>query len=135
MSTRLLAVVLALVSLVAAAWFAFGIRQAHDTAAADAILAAGSTPTAAQTAHAFSLLRTAKQLNPDTQVDLLRAQLLLDQGNRRAARSVLERVVATEPDNALAWEWLARASVGDTVEFFRAVLRFEQLVPPIHRGR
>jgi predicted Zn-dependent protease len=135
MSTRLLAVALALVSLVAAAWFALAARQAHDTAAASAIVAAGSPPTAAQTAHAFSLLRTAKQLNPDTQVDVLRAQLLLDQGRRQAARSVLQRVVASEPDNALAWEWLARASVGDTAEFFRAVLRFEQLVPAVHRQR
>jgi hypothetical protein len=78
-----------------------------------------------------NFLTAAAFLNPDTGVDVLRAELDLGQGDRIGARRILERVVAKEPQNALAWEWLARASVGDLHEFFLAGIHLRQLVPAV----
>ena len=118
-------------SLCALAWFVVGIRQAHDTNAAAAIVTGASRLPAGQRRHAADLLSAAKVLNPDTQVDVLRAELALGQGDRAAARRILEQVVAKEPENAVAWEWLARASVGDLHEFFLAGIHLARLVPRV----
>jgi hypothetical protein len=135
MSGRLVRAAVVVVSTAIAAWFAVGVRQAHGIAAAGSIVGGGARVNAASARRATNLLSAAGQLNPDTQVDVLRAQLYLDLGNRPAARRVLERVVKEEPDNAVAWEWLAKASVGDPAEFYLAAFRIDQLVPPVHRQR
>jgi hypothetical protein len=70
-------------------------------------------------------------LNPDREVDVLRAQLERDQGNLGGARAILDRVVLKEPDNLDAWIWLARSSVGDPKDFYTAAYRVRQLVPPV----
>ncbi len=127
--------IVAALAVVICAWFVVGARQAHETDAAAAIIANGPRLSPAQADHAASMLRAAKSLNPDTIVDVLRAELDLDQGDRKAARTILERVVSSEPDNAAAWEWLAKASVGDLREFYLAAFRIEQLVPPVRAAR
>ena len=135
MSGRPAAIGAALIALAVCAWFALGIRQAHDTTAATAIVSGSAHLSAGQGHRAAALLHSAKLLDPDTEVDVLRGELALEQGNRLGARSILERVVAKEPDNALAWQWLAKASVGDLHEFFLAAYRLQQLVPPIPAAR
>jgi len=122
---------LALLAAAACAWFALGVRQARGTNRATAIVTSGATLSPAQRRQAAGLLHGAKLLNPDTEVDVLRAELELDTRNPAAARLILEHVVSEEPDNAVAWEWLARASVGDPRELFLATLRIRQLVPPV----
>lgn len=112
---------------IAVAWFALSAHQAIDTSRASALIAPGSSP--AQLRRAEGLLNGARLLNPDRSVDLLRAQAELDENHAGKARAILERVVASEPDNAVAWEWLARASVNDLREFYLAAFRIEQLVP------
>lgn len=131
MRARVLTAAVGVLSVVTVAWFALGIRQAHDTTAAAAVVTGTSRLAPSEADHARGLLRAAGQLNPDTQVDVLRGELDLGQGDRVAARRILERVVAREPDNALAWEWLARASVGDLREFYVAAYQIRQLVPPV----
>lgn len=131
MQIRLTAGALVAVAVVTAAWFALGVRQATDTASATAIVSHGSAISASQARHGAALLDAAGVLNPDSTVDVLRAQLDLYRGQRLPARSILERVVANEPENAVAWEWLARASVGDLHEFYVAAIRLRQLVPPV----
>ena len=131
MRTRFLTVALAIVAAIAAAWFAVAIRQATDLSQASTLVTGTSRLAPSQTRHARALLQSAGQLNPDTQVDILRGELDLGQGDRAAARRILERVVAQEPDNAVAWEWLARASPGDLREFYAAAFRIRQLVPPV----
>jgi hypothetical protein len=128
---RAAAVTAGVFALALCAWFAIGIRQGHDTDAAGAIITGTSRLDPAQARQAAGLLQSAKLLNPDTQVDVLRAELDLGQGRTLAARRILESVVAKEPDNAVAWEWLARASVNDRREFFLAAFRIRQLVPPV----
>jgi predicted Zn-dependent protease len=123
---RMVRAVLVLASLALTAWFAVGVRQALDTNRATALITRG-----AHLQQASALLASAKLLNPDRTVDILHAELDLDEHREAAARSLLERVVAAEPDDAVAWEWLAKASVGDLREFYRAAFRLEQLVPPV----
>jgi predicted Zn-dependent protease len=119
------------VALAAAAWFAIGVRQARDTSRASALVSGGAPLSASQARHAASLLDAAGLLNPDRQVDVVRAELDRDQGNMRGARTILKRVVTAEPDNLLAWIALAKASVGNLKDFYAAAYRIRQLVPPV----
>ena len=120
-------------ALVVTAWFALGVRQAIETSDAGAIVAAGARLSPARAQHAAQLLRSAAFLNPDRQVDVLRARADLGRDRRAVARAILERVVASEPDNLEAWIWLARSSVGDLRGFYAAAFRIRQLVPPVPR--
>lgn len=122
------------VAVAIAAWFGIGVLQARDTSRATAGLS-GARLTPAQARRTASLLHDAGFLNPDRQVDVLRAQLYLNQGNERAARSLLIRVVRAEPDNLGAWISLARASVHDVRWFYAAAYRIRYLVPPVRSGR
>ena len=119
------------VALVAAGWYVVGIRQAEDTGRASALVSGGTRLSAAQASRASALLDSAAFLNPDREVDVLRAQLERDQGNLGGARAILDRVVLKEPDNLDAWIWLARSSVGDPKDFYTAAYRVRQLVPPV----
>jgi hypothetical protein len=98
------------VALVACAWFALGARQARDIAHATAIVSSGSPLTTSQASHADSLLSDAGTLNPDSQVDLLRAQVAFAAGKRGQAFGITRRVTAREPQNLLAWLWFERAA-------------------------
>jgi predicted Zn-dependent protease len=97
-------------ALAACAWFVVGIRQAHDTAHANAIVSAETPPGPAAAARARSLLHAAGFLNPDQRVDLLRGQLALDQGDRPRALALFRDVARREPDNLQAWVSVAQAS-------------------------
>jgi predicted Zn-dependent protease len=121
----------ALFAILVCAWFAVGVRQAHDVDHATALLSAGSHLTAGNAAQAASLLHSAGQLNPDRQVDLLRAQLADERGDRRAAERILRGVVAAEPMNAGAWVALARSATDEATAKL-AFRRLVVLVPPVH---
>jgi predicted Zn-dependent protease len=116
------------VALVVCAWFALGIRQANQVDDAAAIVAKPATP--AQARHAEKLLHDARALNPDAQVDVLRGQLALQQGDRNGAHRILSDVVAREPDNLQAWVSLARAS-RNAAEFRSALAHVAKLVPRV----
>jgi hypothetical protein len=124
-------IALVAVAVLVAAWFALGVRQARDTSRAAAIVSAGR-PSPTQAKHASELLNAAAFLNPDRQVDVLRARLDLVRGDEPAARTILKRVVVGERFYLDAWIWLARASVGDLRDFYAAAYRIRQLVPPVH---
>ena len=131
MVTRALTLLLALL---ACAWFALGIRQAHDTAQADAIVSGTAALSNVQADHAASLLTAARFLNPDAEVDVLRGQLALRQGDRAAARRILGDVVQREPMNVVAWLWLAKSSSGDErlgVLALHQIARLDPTVPPV----
>jgi hypothetical protein len=121
----------AVLALGACAWFAVSIRQANGVQAASSLITGTTRLPPATAGRAANDLSSARLLNPDTQVDVLRAELDLGQGHAVAARRILERVVAKEPENAVAWEWLARASAGKVRELFLAGLHIRQLVPPV----
>jgi predicted Zn-dependent protease len=120
------------VALVVCAWFAIGIRQAHDTAKASAIVLNAQSLSAAQVKHVDSLLHSASFLNPDRQVSVLRAQAAQRHGDLKLAQAILRGVVHAEPQNAPAWIALARASTTRRM-FIEAAVVLAHLVPPVPR--
>ena len=124
-------ILIVICALLVAAWFAVGARQALDTSRAAAIAGSSARLDAAQARRADSLLRDAAFLNPDHEVQLLRAQVALAHGERARARQLAASVTRAEPQNAQAWVLLARAS--SRAGFFRALKHVAALVPPVHQ--
>ncbi len=120
------------VAVLVCAWFGVGVRQALDTSHATAIVNLTSKLTAAQVAHARSLLHAAGQLNPDRQVAMLRGQLALDEGDTADAERILRGVTAAEPLNIQAWALLAQADqTRDRTEFVLAIRTIGRLDPRV----
>jgi hypothetical protein len=95
-------------AIAACAWFAIGVRQARGISQATAILSSSPHLSAAQAARARGALNSARFLNPDTTVDLLRAEVAQAQGNPTDAARIISTIVRKEPKNLDAWVALAR---------------------------
>lgn len=122
------------VAITAAAWFAVGIRQAHDTDAAAGIVTGSAPVGAARASHVRALLYDAGQLNPDRTVDLLRAELALRQGDRAQARAIALAVTRSEPQNLQAWLAYGTASSNDPQAFQLALRHARGLAPAVGRS-
>lgn len=132
--TFVIRVLALLAALAVCAWFALGIRQAHDTARAEAIVPSRPPLSATQANRALASLHAASLLNPDTQVDLLRAQVAIDRGERKRAEEIMLGVVRKEPMNARAWVLLASFPTNRATGQ-RAFSEVGQLVPPVASRR
>jgi hypothetical protein len=116
---------------VACAWFALGIRQETATKRAQSIVGRPGKLTPSQARRAMSLLRAAAQLNPDTRVDLLQAQVALRLGTVPRARRILTDVVRREPSNLAAWAFLRFVGTIDDPQLARrATAELLRLSPP-----
>jgi hypothetical protein len=122
-------------ALLTCAWFVVWIQQTDDVQQATSIVSREGVLSIAQARHADSLLRDAGTLNPDTEVDVVRAQVALGRGDGARARDILEGVVRREPLNLAAWAWLVRASRSDARERLLAFSHVLQLDPPILPAR
>jgi predicted Zn-dependent protease len=126
---------LAASAVVACAWFVLGIVQSHDQSRADALIHQPGTPTATQTARILSLLRSAATLNPDRDIDLLRAQAQTRGGQPAAAEREMKEVVRDEPMNVDAWIVLGvSAGRRDPATASLARVRERALAPPVPAG-
>jgi hypothetical protein len=96
-------------AVVVCAWFAVGIRQAHDIDQATSIITGAKLPTPAQAEHAQSLLTSAGWLYPGTEVDILKGRLAIEKGQRPLAQRIERSVTRTEPMNLNGWVWLANS--------------------------
>jgi hypothetical protein len=85
------------------AWFVVGAIQTDNENRATAVINGGGTPTPAQTAQIEHWLDTAGTLNPDHNIDLLRAQAEVRAGQSAKALALMKRIVRDEPRNADAW--------------------------------
>jgi hypothetical protein len=120
------------VSLILCAWFALGIRQASRTEQARAIVTHQPLPDRGRLREAGALLRDAGLLNPDAEVDVLRAGLALDLHDIRGAERILSAVVGREPMNIEAWASLALvAQQVDPPVHRRAAAQVRRLAPPV----
>jgi hypothetical protein len=117
------------VAVIACAWFVVGIRQAHDTAAATSIITHRGGLSAAQVAHARSLLGAAQSLNPDSQVELVRGRLDLIEHDLMAARRSIEGVLRREPLNLQGWALLAQTVNGDRRLLTLTIINIARLDP------
>jgi hypothetical protein len=123
------------VAVIVCAWFALGIRASHDAGVVSAILQAHNNPTPAEAAKARSALGDAEVLNPDQNLQILRAQIEFHSGNVAAGISIAKSVVKREPLNVSAWlvlELFTRQA--DPALNRLAQERVSQLVPPVRVG-
>ncbi|HEX8976386.1 MAG TPA: hypothetical protein VF781_07740 [Solirubrobacteraceae bacterium] len=130
---RLPRVLLALVSVAAVAWFVLGARQAGEISRATSVVQ-GSSVSAAQARQVNQWLDSAATLNPDHEVQLLRAALDIDRNRSARARTILEQVTRVEPENIVAWDLLLQAAGSDIQLQARAFKRIAQLEPPVPHG-
>ncbi|MGB9184981.1 MAG: hypothetical protein WCB67_13040 [Solirubrobacteraceae bacterium] len=113
------------------AWFVLGARQAREIAQATSIVTQSGPIGPADARRASDLLDAAATLNPDRQVDLLRAALA-QAGNRPAqARRILVALTTAEPDNLDAWFLLAQVGGKDTRLIQEAYAHIGALHPPV----
>ncbi len=123
---------LVLVAVIICAWFALGAVQARDQNHATDLIDSFATPTPALTARILSMLDTAHTLNPDRNVDLLRAQALTRSGYPSAGLRVAQRVVVAEPLNINAWTVLGFAArPAHPAQFRLAERKLRELAPPV----
>lgn len=130
----MLAVRVALIALavVTGTWFVLGIVQARDQNRANTLMIQPGTPSAAQTAQILHLLDGAGTLNPDREIDLMRAQAEQRGGDYAAAVRTEEEVARDEPQNAYAWLALSlTAQRRDPALARLANQRVRQLSPPV----
>lgn len=130
--TRARQLAMMLAAALVAAWFLLGVRQAHDLAKATAIAQATSV-SPSQARQAGQLLDAAGTLNPDRQVNVTRAELALDLGQRARARRILEAVVRAEPDNLVAWFQITQISGNSYALQARAFRQVLKLEPPLRQ--
>lgn len=130
---RVVRVLLVLVSLVAVAWFVLGARQAHDISRATSIVQ-GSSVSAAQARRVNQLLDSASALNPDREVQLLRAAVDIDRNRTARAQTILAQVTRAEPENIVAWDLLLQAAGSDVQLQAKAFKRIAELEPPVPHG-
>jgi len=121
----------AILAVLAVAWFAVGVRQAHDTDVATSIIMGAAPISPAQARHTAALLHDAAQLNPDTAVDLLRSRLALRLGESAQARAIALSVTRSEPQNLQAWLAYGTASAGNPAAFRLALAHVQKLAPPV----
>jgi predicted Zn-dependent protease len=132
---RIVSLLTLALAVVACAWFALGIRQAHEIAEATKLVSQAGALSSSESAHVASLLRAAGQLDPDSAVDVLRARLAIRENKPRSAKRITEDVVGSEPMNLLAWNVLATVS-GDDARTERVALEhIAQLHPHVPEPR
>jgi cytochrome c-type biogenesis protein CcmH/NrfG len=124
------------VALAACAWFALGAVQVHDQSRAAALIPDRNTLTETQANRIFHLLDRAGTLNPDRNIDILRAETYLHTGDAAAAEREMLRVVRAEPMNIEAWFLLEIASAPvDRATERLAIAKQRELAPPVPAAR
>jgi Flp pilus assembly protein TadD len=126
---------IAALAVAACAWFVIGVIQSDNESRATSLINRGGTPTAAQTAQIQSWLDTAGTLNPDRNIDLLRAQAEVRAGQSARALHLMKRVVRDEPRNANAWIVFGFAAQAQSPALARmAHAQVLKLAPPVPRA-
>ena len=120
--------------MVVTAWFGLGVRQAIDTSRATAIVDRGAPASGAEVRRVSSLVRAARSLNPDRQLDVILGQVEVEHGDYARARRLLRQVTRREPQNLDAWVWLGHASAGDPAGLADALAHVRQLDPRLQLG-
>jgi hypothetical protein len=119
-------------AVVLGAWFVLGAVQTRDQDKATALIQRSGTPDPALTARILHLLTVAGTLNPDRDIDLLRAQALDRAGHTAAAVRVAQSVARAEPQNANAWVVLGFVAERADPTLARAArARVLMLAPPV----
>jgi uncharacterized protein HemY len=95
---------LAVLAVLATAWFVVGARQAHELDGASNLIGEQAGNTARASDRTLALLRSADFLLPGNQADLLRAQLALERREYARAKRLIAQATHREPDDTNAWK-------------------------------
>jgi predicted Zn-dependent protease len=126
---------IAALAVAACAWFVIGVIQSDNESRANAAINGGGTPTLAQTAQIEHWLDSARTLNPDRNIDLLRAQAEVRAGQSAKALALMKRVVRDEPRSADAWIVFGFAAQSQSPALARhAHAEVLKLAPPVPRA-
>jgi predicted Zn-dependent protease len=126
---------IAALAVVACAWFVIGVIQSDNQSRATALINGGGTPTHAQTSQIEHWLDRAGTLNPDRNIDLLRAQAEVRADQSARALVLMKRVVRAEPSNADAWVVFGFAAQSQSPALARlAHAEVLKLAPPVPRA-
>lgn len=125
----------AALAVAACAWFVIGVIQSNNESRATTLIDGAGPPTPAQTAQIQNWLDTARTLNPDRNIDLLRAQADVRAGQSAKALVLMKRVVRDEPRNANAWIVFGFAAQAQSPALARmAHAQLAKLAPPVPRA-
>jgi hypothetical protein len=123
------------VALAACAWFALGVRSVNDQNQVNALLNAHDHLTPAQAQAATATLNQARVLDPDEDLNILRAQVKFHSGDVAGAVRVARGVVSDEPRYADGWLVLEVLSDRIDPALNRlAQARLAELVPAVSAG-
>jgi len=131
---RVIAVRVALLGLAvaAAAWFALGVRAAHDQDAVSALVNSHTSLTAAQANAAEVKIGDAQTLNPDESLLALHAQIEFNAGHAATAERLAKTLVRRAPRDVDSWVTLAVLTRrGDPAANALAIAKVHQLAPPV----
>ena len=123
-------IAVAVIAIAAVGWLAVQQRDArlYDRG----IAAAGKLNNPKTIARAESDLEGARRLTPDRTPDVGRAVTLWITGRSPQARSLLEDVVASEPDNLSAWTALGWVNAGKDRALTRRVTAENRRLDPLN---
>lgn len=132
---RAAALAVAALAVAACAWFVLGVVQVNSQSDATALIDGGGTPSRAQTAEILRELDSAGTLNPDRNIDLLRAQAEVRARESAIALPLMRRVVSAEPRNVDAWIVLGFAAQSQSPALARlAHAEILKLAPRVPRA-
>jgi hypothetical protein len=118
----------AVAAVVICAWFVLGARQAHEIDAASQLLANH----AGDASRATPELKSAAFLYPGNDVRILQAQLDLKRRRYAAARRLIAKAIAKEPEDLNAWIAALDLAVDDpAVENTNRVFAHLRMLDPI----
>jgi predicted Zn-dependent protease len=124
-------VALAALAVLVLAYLSVGLRNVVLADRGERI-AALEDPSPSQLEDAERILQDARLLDPDTRPLLVEGGLLAASGRGEEGRALVERAVAREPDNVLAWSVLAAVTrEADPARSRAALARMRELSPPV----
>ncbi len=121
---------LAVLAVVVCAWFALGVRSYREMASVNVLLSGPARITPAQARDARAKLDQAAWLNPDQEVNFLRAQIAQRAGHRPQALSIARGLAHREPQNVNAWLLISILTRPGSAPYRQAEAQLRRLVPP-----
>jgi predicted Zn-dependent protease len=124
-------VALVAVALVGCGWFALGARAARDEQQVTRLVASSARLTTAEAATAERRLDAAAAVDPDRNLDILRAEVVQRTGDIPAEVRILQRVVRSEPQDIYGWLLLYYAAYREPALSRYALARVHALAPRV----
>jgi len=121
---------LAVLAVAVCAWFALGVRAFREVASVNVLLSGPARITPEQARDARAKLDQAAWLNPDQEVNFLRAQVAARAGHKPQALAIARRIAHREPENVNAWLLISILTRPGSPSNRQAEAQLRRLVPP-----